>query len=39
LTAWRRQPDGGYTEEIFRSGSVRPVALPDVSIDLDRLLA
>jgi Uma2 family endonuclease len=39
LTAWRRQPDGGYTEEIFRSGSVRPVALPDVSIDLERLPA
>jgi Uma2 family endonuclease len=39
LTAWRRQPDGGYAEEVFRSGIIRPVALPDVSIDLDRLLA
>jgi Uma2 family endonuclease len=37
LTAWRRQTDGGYTEDIFRGGGVRPVALPDVSIDLDDL--
>lgn len=37
LTAWRRQPDGSYTEELYRSGPVRPVALPDVTIDLDTL--
>jgi Uma2 family endonuclease len=35
LTAWRRQPDGTYTVEVHRSGRIRPVALPNVSIDLD----
>jgi Uma2 family endonuclease len=39
LTAWRRQADGSYTEEIFRGGIVRPAALPNVSIDLDKLFA
>ena len=37
LTAWRRQPDGSYSEELFRGGIVRPVVLPNVSIDLDAL--
>lgn len=34
LTAWRRQTDGSYVEEIHREGVVRPVALPGVAIDL-----
>ena len=34
LTSWRRQPDGGYESTIFREGTVRPVALPNVAIDL-----
>lgn len=37
LTAWRRQPDGSYAETVHREGSIRPVAIPDVSIDLDGL--
>jgi Uma2 family endonuclease len=37
LTAWRRQADGSYTETVYREGAVRPVALPDVTIDLDEL--
>jgi Uma2 family endonuclease len=37
LTAWRRQPDGTYTESVFRGGLVQPVALPGVTIDLDAL--
>jgi Uma2 family endonuclease len=37
LTAWRRQPDGTYTEEVYRAGKVRPVALSGVTIDLDML--
>ncbi len=46
LTAWRRQPEGSYTEELYRSGVV-PVAscpqspgvpFPGVTIDLDVLL-
>lgn len=37
LTTWRRQPDGRYREEIYRGGIVRPVALPNVAIDLDLL--
>ena len=39
LTAWRRQPDGGYAETVHRGGMLRPVALPAVTIDLDALFA
>ena len=39
LVAWRRRPDGGYDETTYRGGSVRPVALPGVVIDLDALFA
>lgn len=35
LTAWRRHPDGTYTETLFRAGVIRPVALPGVTVDLD----
>jgi Uma2 family endonuclease len=38
LTIWRRRDDGDYDEEIVTSGTVRPVALPGVEIDLDALL-
>lgn len=37
LTAWRRQPDGSYTESLHIGGSVQPIALPNVTIDLDTL--
>lgn len=37
LVAWRRQPDGRYTETLYRGGMVQLVALPGVSIDLDTL--
>lgn len=37
ITSWRRQPDGTYTMEVFTGGIIRPVALPDVVIDLDTL--
>jgi Uma2 family endonuclease len=37
LTAWRRQPDGMYSEETFRDGVVTLAALPDVAIDLNTL--
>ena len=37
LTAWRWQPDGSYTETLYRGGIVVPVALPNVRIDLDSL--
>jgi Uma2 family endonuclease len=37
LTAWRRQPDGSYTESLYRGGIVVPIALPNVGIDLDAL--
>lgn len=39
LTAWRRQPDGSYTEHHWRGGVVELHALPGVSIDLDALFA
>jgi Uma2 family endonuclease len=35
LTSWRRQPDGSYQETIHRGGSVTPVSLPRVAIDLE----
>ncbi len=37
LTAGRRQLDGRYEEVMFRGGTVQPVALPQVTIDLDAL--
>jgi Uma2 family endonuclease len=37
LTAWRRQPDGSYTESHYRGSIVEPVGLPKVTIDLDTL--
>ena len=37
LTAWRRQPDGTYSESVYRGGVIQPVALPNISIDLDAL--
>jgi len=37
LAAWRRQPDGSYTETEIRGGVVQPIALPGISIDLDAL--
>jgi Uma2 family endonuclease len=37
LTAWRRQPDGTYVETVHRGGTVQPVELPGVTIDLDAL--
>jgi Uma2 family endonuclease len=39
LTAWCRQPDGSYSEDLFE-GDIIPVAsLPGVTIDLDALLS
>ncbi len=37
LIAWRRQPDGSYTESSYSGGIVAPVALPNVTVDLDTL--
>lgn len=37
LRAWRRGPDGSYTEAHYTGGSVQPIALPNVTIDLDAL--
>jgi Uma2 family endonuclease len=37
LTAWRRQPDGSNMETLYTEGSVQPVALPNVVIDLASL--
>lgn len=38
LTAWRKQPDGSYSEELSRGGLVPVASLPGVAIDLDALL-
>jgi Uma2 family endonuclease len=37
LTAWRRGPDGSYSETLYREGSIEPVALPGVRIELAAL--
>lgn len=37
LTAWRRLPDGNYEETTFNEGSVSPVALPGVVVNLEGL--
>ncbi len=37
LTAWRRQPGGSYSEMVYTTGVIQPVALPGVTIDIDRL--
>ena len=39
LTAWRRQPDGTYTETVYTAGSIQPIALPGVRIDFDQLFS
>jgi Uma2 family endonuclease len=39
LTAWRREPDGRYAKAIHRGGLLAIASLPDVEIDLDRVLA
>jgi Uma2 family endonuclease len=39
LTAWRRQANGEYVESTYTQGIVQPIALPNVSIDLDALFA
>ncbi|MBA2277402.1 MAG: Uma2 family endonuclease [Chloroflexia bacterium] len=39
LIAWRRQPDGSYTETTYSGGTVDVASLPGVEIDLDRLFA
>jgi Uma2 family endonuclease len=35
LIAWCRQPDGSYEQSSYRDGTVTPIALPGVTIDLD----
>lgn len=37
LTAHRRQSGGDYDETVYRGGTVQPIALPNVTIDLDVL--
>ena len=39
LIAWVRQPDGSYDETLYTSGVVRLTALPNVTVDLNRLFA
>jgi Uma2 family endonuclease len=37
LIVWRREADGAYSETLLTAGSVQPVALPGVSIELARI--
>jgi Uma2 family endonuclease len=39
LTSWQRQPDGSYQQSVHRGGTISPMALPWVTIDLDRLFS
>jgi Uma2 family endonuclease len=38
LTAWRRQPDGAYTETQYLGGIIPVASLPGITIDFDALL-
>jgi Uma2 family endonuclease len=37
ITAWRRQPDGGYAEQLHTGGKVPIASLPNVTIDFEEL--
>src|SRR5687768_13738039 len=37
LTAWQRQPDGSYTEHHQQGGTIQPVGLPGVMVNVDSL--
>lgn len=37
VTSWRRQTDGTYAASVHQEGTIRPVALPDVVIDVAEL--
>jgi Uma2 family endonuclease len=39
VTSWRRQSDGTYSSSIHHQGVIRPVALPDVVIDVAELFS
>ena len=39
LTTWRRQTDGSYVEASYTGGTIEPIALPGVTIDLNALFA
>jgi len=39
LTAWRRQPDGSYSESVYTTGVIELAALPSVRINLEELFA
>lgn len=39
VTVWVRQPDGSYTETLYRSGVIQLSTLPGVTIDLADLFA
>jgi len=39
VIAWRRQPDGGYSETFSASGVIPVESLPGVSIDMAELFA
>jgi Uma2 family endonuclease len=37
LTAWRRQPDGSYSETVYRDGTIELAAISELTIDLSAL--
>ena len=37
LTAWRREPDTSYTETMYTDGTIQPIAVPNVTIEIERL--
>jgi Uma2 family endonuclease len=37
VTSWRRQPDGTYLSSVHHEGTIQPVALPDVVIEIAEL--
>jgi Uma2 family endonuclease len=37
LTAWRKQPDGGYENTLYRSGVIPVASHPGVAVDLEQV--
>jgi Uma2 family endonuclease len=37
ITAWRRQPDGGYLETVYSAGSIEPIAVPPIRFEIEAL--
>lgn len=37
IAAWRRQPDGHYLETLHTAGTIEPIALPELRLDVETI--